>query len=222
MRTILVIILICCFTGCDFRSSESYHKEAQQLETQKKYKEAIPLLDIAIKKDRKNINALLDRAVDKSMLHDNMGAIADYSKVIELDSTNGLAFLNRGKNKCRIEDYKGAIADFNKAIATKGGELVYLNKVENSFVETGWQYHVDMEEIRYERGVALYDIDDLKGAYNDFSFCLDKGYNKPGSYYYRGAIYLSYKMKTEGCADLMKAKELGDSDAPELLDNYCK
>ncbi|MDI1232851.1 MAG: hypothetical protein PSX81_01065 [bacterium] len=192
------------------------------MEKQDKYREAILLLDKAIEKDQKNIKALLDRAVDKSIIKDYKGSIEDYSKIIELDYDNGLAFLNRGKNKKRLEDYVGAIADFDKAISTKGGELFYMDKVENSFVAIGFEFDIKMEEIKFERGIAYYNIDSLKLAFDDFNFSIQKKYLLPDSYYWRGLIYLQYNMKSEACNDLNKAKELGDPDAQDLISKNCK
>lgn len=222
MKQILIILGILTFTSCDFKSSADYNAEAEKLENEGRYEEAIILLDKAIEKDPKNIYALINRGVDKSILEDYEGAINDYTRIIEIDSDNALAFLNRGKNKKRLEDYQGAIEDFEKAIKTKGGELIYIDKVENSFVETGLEFDVSMEEIRFERGIALYNIDSLKLAFDDFKFCIDKNFEKPASFYWRGIIYGAYGMNQEGCADLKNAQELGDPDAQEMIDKYCK
>ena len=210
------------FTSCDFKSSANYNTEAEKLESEGRYKEAIPLLDKAIKKDPENIYALINRGVDKSILEDYEGAINDYTRIIEIDSDNALAFLNRGKNKKRLEDYQGAIEDFENAIKTKGSEMIYMDKVENSFIETGFEFDVAMEEIRFERGIARYSIDSLKLAFDDFNFCLEKNYEKPASLYWRGIIYVAYGMNQEGCTDLQEAQKLGDSDAQEMINEYCK
>ncbi|MFL0727627.1 MAG: tetratricopeptide repeat protein [Prochlorococcus sp.] len=44
------------------------------------------------------------------------GAIADYSKAIEIYPESAFAYNNRGNAKGELGDTKGAIADFNKAI----------------------------------------------------------------------------------------------------------
>ncbi|MDP5168818.1 MAG: tetratricopeptide repeat protein [Bacteroidia bacterium] len=222
MKQIIIILSILIITSCDFKSSTDYNAEAEKLESEGRYEEAIPLLDKAIEKDPENIYALINRGVDQSILEDYEGAILDYTRVIEMDPDNALAFLNRGKNKARLEDNQGAIEDFEKAIATKGGERLYMDKVENSFVETGFEFDVAMEEIRFERGIARYNIDSLKLAFEDFSFCLDMNFEKPASLYWRGIIYVSYEMNTEGCADLNEARKLGDPFAQEMVDKYCK
>ena len=222
MKILLIILSVTILTGCEFKSSEDYQKEANKLEKEEKFKEAILLLDKAIEKDPKNIKALLDRAVDKSIIEDFQGAIDDYSKVIELDPDNALAYLNRGKNKKRLDDYTGAIADFDKAISSKGGEFIYIDKVENPLLETGFEFDVQMEEIKFERGIAYYNIDSLKRALDDFNFSIEKGFALADCYYWRGLIYLNYNIIDKACNDLSKADELGNLEARKLLDQYCK
>lgn len=222
MKHIIIISSILIFISCDFKSSANYNAEAEKLEQAGKYLEAILLLDKAIERDPKNIYALINRGVDKSILEDYKGSIEDYSKIIEIDSNNTLAYLNRGKNKKRLDDYFGAIEDFEKAIKTKGGETLYINKVENSFIDTGFEFDVAMEEIRFERGIARYNIDSLKLAFEDFNFCLQKNYEKPASLYWRGIIYIAHGMYEEGCTDLKEAQKTGDSDAIEMIGKYCK
>ncbi|WP_200978308.1 tetratricopeptide repeat protein [Echinicola sp. 20G] len=222
MKQILIILSILTFTSCDFKSSADYKAEAEKLESEGRYEEAIPLLDKAIEKDPENIYALINRGVDKSILEDYEGAIEDYNRIIQIDSDNALAYLNRGKNKKRLEDYQGAIDDFEKAIKTKGGESFYMDKVENSFIETGFEFDVAMEEIRFERGIARYNIDSLRLAFDDFIFCIDKNFEKPASLYWRGIIYVAYGMNQKGCSDLKEANKLGDPDAQEMINEYCK
>ena len=47
---------------------------------------------------------------------DYTGAIADFSKAIELDPENKYAYYSRGTAKYELEDYRGYIADYSKAI----------------------------------------------------------------------------------------------------------
>ena len=57
-----------------------------------------------------------NRGSAKGNLQDYKGAIADYTKAIELNPNYAYAYYNRGLAKVNLKDYKGAIADFNKAI----------------------------------------------------------------------------------------------------------
>ncbi|MFD2561488.1 tetratricopeptide repeat protein [Aquimarina rubra] len=224
MKKILLILplIIITFTSCDFKSSSDYNAEAENLENEGRYKEAITLLDKALEKDPENIYALLNRALDKSILKDYEGSIKDYSKVIELDERNTLAYINRGNVKNVINDFKGAIEDCEKAIKTKGTESIYMDLSENSFVDLGFEFDVKMEKIRFERGIARYNIDSLKLAFEDFDFCVEKNYELALSYYWRGIIFLSYGMNNEGCEDLFESQKLGNENAKELIEKNCK
>ena len=51
MKLLSIILSLAVLTSCDFKSSEDYHKEANKLEQEEKFKEAILLLDKAIEKD---------------------------------------------------------------------------------------------------------------------------------------------------------------------------
>lgn len=206
---------------CDFKSSVDYTKEAEILEQKGKYAEAIPLLDKALKKDPRNVYALINRGVDKSYLEDFEGAIEDYTKIIEIDSDNALAYLNRGKNKKRIGNFISAIEDFDLAIKTKGSEIFYFDRIENPSIDNGFEFDVEMEEIRFERGIAYYHIDSLLASYNDFNFCIQNKYEIAESLYHRGLIHIAYGNSIEGCRDLSKAHELNFQSAKESIDLYC-
>src|SRR5215467_10605119 len=57
-----------------------------------------------------------NRGVTRGEKGDSDGAIADFTKVIELDPRNAGAYYNRGEARFRKDDPNGAIADFTKAI----------------------------------------------------------------------------------------------------------
>ena len=222
MRTTAYILFFLILTSCNSKLSNYYNSKAEKLEAEGKYKEAIVLLNKAIEKNPQNIYGLMNRGVDKSLLKDYKGAIEDYSRIIEIDEDNALAYLNRGKNKKRLKDYKGAIEDFDRAIKTKGGEFLYMDWSENSFVKNRFEFDVKMEEIRFERGFARYDIDSLRTSLTDFNFCIQKNFELSTSYYMVGLIHIAYGNTDKGCKMLIKSKELGDLDAQEMIDEYCK
>ena len=58
----------------------------------------------------------LNRGVSKANLQNDKGAIADYTKSIELIPTNATTYCIRGVSKTNLQDYRGANADFTKAI----------------------------------------------------------------------------------------------------------
>ena len=219
---IFTLFLLFYLQSCDLKTSAEYNAEAEILEKEEKFEEAILLLDKAIAKDPSNLYALCNRAVDKSILEDYQGAIEDYSRMLEIDPHNTLALLNRGKNKARLGDSPAALLDFEQAIKTKGSTQLYMDLEANPFVNIRTDFEVNMEVIRFERGLELYEIDSLGLAFQDFSFCIDKAYEKASSYYMRALIYHDLGYLEEGCTDLQQAQELGDPDAPTVLKQYCK
>lgn len=63
----------------------------------------------------------------KLQLKDYIGAIADYSKAIELKPDNADAYYNRGNSKILLKDYNGAITDYSKAIELNIPEKQNIN-----------------------------------------------------------------------------------------------
>ena len=55
------------------------------------------------------------RGVSKNQLRDYYGAIADYTKAIELDPNYANAYKNRGISKENLGDLNNACADWKKA-----------------------------------------------------------------------------------------------------------
>ena len=71
---------------------------------------------------------LIESGISKKNLADYKGAIADYTKAIELDPDYASAYYNRGNSKNSLKDYKGAIADYTKAIELKLDDAAYNNR----------------------------------------------------------------------------------------------
>ena len=69
-----------------------------------------------------------NRGIKKYDQGDYYGAIADYTKVIEINSRHDDAFFNRGIAKEELKDYYGAIADYTKAIEISPKADAYLNR----------------------------------------------------------------------------------------------
>ena len=59
---------------------------------------------------------------------DHSGAIADYTKAIEIDPKHTNSYLNRGYAKDSLKDYYGAISDYTKAIEIKPESDAYMNR----------------------------------------------------------------------------------------------
>jgi tetratricopeptide (TPR) repeat protein len=129
-------------------------------------------------------------AYEKSTKGDYYGAIADYSKAIELDNYYYFAYCWRGNSKFNLKDYKGAIEDYTKAIE--------LNpKFQVGFCRRGWCKHL---------------LEDNYGAIADYSKAIELDPNDESAYFQRGVCKNSLKDYYGAIADVNKAIELDPND----------
>ena len=104
------------------------------------------MLSLPEKVSARNAGFYFNRAFDKAENGDHYGAIADYTKVLEIDPKDEVAYYNRAISKDEIGDYYGAIADYTKAIEINPN---YKSAYKN-------------------RGIDKEIIGDLKGACADW------------------------------------------------------
>ena len=94
-----------------------------------------------------------DSGVAKAKRGDWQGAIADWTKVIEINPRFADAYSNRGVAKEELEDYQGAIADYTKAI----------------------QINPALRQAYINRGIDLEIVGDPQGACSDWRKAADLG-----------------------------------------------
>lgn len=222
MKRITIVLLICLLLSCNTNPTETLFREARQLDSLKRYKEAIVIYDKILTIDEKNIHALLDRAVDKGLTGDIEGEITDLQKILKLDSTITLALFNLGVIYGNLGQYKESIEAFNKAIKTKGGENVTMDLVQNNFAPDLGKNDVPIVDIKLERGIVFYKADSVRKAYIDLTYCIENKYKLGDSYYYRGRTYLKADRLKEGCEDLKLAELNGMKEATDALNEVCR
>ena len=67
--------------------------------------------------------------VEKHEKGDYQGAIADYTKALEINPQDADSYENRGAAKDELEDFQGAIADLNKALQIDPESVIaYFNR----------------------------------------------------------------------------------------------
>lgn len=178
------------------------------------YKEEISKYTKIIESEPRNARAYLNRANSKEELKDYVGAISDYTKVIELESVYeseinkgwyikgqliNSAYNNRGTVKYLLKDYTGAIADYNKVIEINPDDAITY----------------------YNRGNAKSDLKDYRGAIEDYTKTIDLiGF--PKAYLTRGLAKIKLGQKDSGCLDLSKAGELGLTEAYGVIKKFCQ
>jgi len=104
-----------------------------------------------------NSLAFVNRGVARHQMGDYDGAILDFSKAIELDSTSALAFNNRGLSRVKLGEFEGATTDFSKAI----------------------ELDPSVAGIYFNRGIAYIHGKDFLRAIEDFTMAakLDESYS---------------------------------------------
>ena len=92
------------------------------------------MLSVAEKVNAETANFYITRGFDKAELKDYYGAIADYTKAIEINPKSALAYYNRANSKDELKDYYGAIADYTKAIEINSSSVIsYINRAVTKF-----------------------------------------------------------------------------------------
>ena len=96
---------------------------------------------------------LFNSGLDKAKSGNLKGAIADWTKAIEIDPLFARAYYNLGFAKYNLKDYRGAIADYTKAI----------------------EYNPNYAYAYANRGIVLEVVGDLTGACADWRKAADFG-----------------------------------------------
>lgn len=109
-------------------------------------------------------------------------------------------FLSAGISKADLKDFTGAITDFTKTIE--------LNPQHASAY--------------FLRGSAKMLLKGYDGAIVDYTKAIEIKPTYVEAYYGRGLIELLLGRKDKGCSDLMRARELGSSDANDEIVRHCK
>ena len=146
----------------------------------------------------------LDRGYQKINSRDYYGAVADFSKAIELDPDNAsLNYDGRGLAKYLLKDYKGSINDFSKAIELD----------PNNFRAYG------------NRGNAKKSSKDYYGAINDYSKVVESDDADPKlielTFTMRAIAKSNLGDRNGACADMRKAASLGNEDAAKMVREGC-
>lgn len=200
--------------------AKKHFDEGKELMRNQEFKSAIDKFDDAILLNRDYFYAYEKRGEVKAIIGDYSGAIADFTKAINLSleegedswySTTNL-YYNRGLSKSELGDYRGAINDFSILIEESKFEM------NGKVVYTGG-YIANMAF--FARGIVKYKQNDFRGAVDDFSGYIKNGAEWSQAYFYRGLSKIYIDDIKGGCIDLSKAGELGDSEAYPLIRKYC-
>ena len=173
-----------------------YYERALCYEELKEYNAAIKDYTFAINKDSKFDIYYMRRAFCKSELGETDAAIEDYSKVIDLSPNNSDAYLYRGYRYLDKGYYfkELAVSDFFIALE----------------IEKGIRHFSSWFNV-------IKDSDSLLSLETLDKYLSHDWPNKDRVYFERGKIQIKNKERTKAIVDLNQAKQLGNTEAAELL-----
>ena len=134
--------------------SEFVWEEMQQARETKGSEKESPTPTHEVKPNPKEASAYNERGNAKGDKGDFDGAVADYTRAIELDPKFTEAYYNRGLAKKHKGDFDGAIADYNRVIEINPNNPKYARAY-------------------CDRGVAKRKKGDLDGAINDYNHTIE-------------------------------------------------
>ena len=144
----------------------------------------------------KSAEFYVERGNTKYLAVNFSGAIADFSKAIEINPRYAKAYYNRGTIKGRyLEDYDGAISDYSKSIEINPRYAdAYIN-----------------------RGIAKDELKDYYGAIADYNKAIEINPRYAKAYNNRAQTkYILGDMKGS-CTDAKKAASLGSEESKRIL-----
>ena len=109
-----------------------------------------------------NAIAYVMRGTAKAQLHDNQGAIEDYTTAIELNPRLVLAYNNRGNLRQHFGDVDGAISDFTNVLTINPQSPIAYNNRAIIYTQTG-QFSAAIAD--YQKAIELQP--DFVSVYNN-------------------------------------------------------
>lgn len=156
-------------------------------------------IDDAIESDPRELPPHLERGHQRLLHGDNKGAVADFTKALELEDRDPEIWFSRGLARERLQDFKGAFSDYTQAIELK----------ENHFKAWINRANVLLKMQRYEDAIQDYTV--ALVYQSDFAAA-----------YYNRAIAKSYLQDFAGaCEDLKQAERLGLKAQSGMKEKFC-
>ncbi|MEO6303137.1 MAG: hypothetical protein ABIP51_08180 [Bacteroidia bacterium] len=169
----------------------------------KEYNYAVKELNEAIKKmpaEKPDYKAYKLRAKAKFENKDFKGAVTDWNVYIDALPGEEESLVSRAAAKINVKDNTGAIADLDEAI-----KLNAKNPVSYCY-----------------RAVAKSENKAFQEALKDYEMALKLKFDYADAYYNRAATKMAIKDKHGACDDLNKADGLGNVNAAQIIEQFCK
>jgi len=193
------------------------------------------MLFVSKKALAESVDFYFDRAFEKGNKGDHYGAIADYTKAIEINPNDSIAFYNRGWNKGQLNDYYGAIADYTKAIEINP-------QYESAYYNRGWSkdelkdyygaisdykkaIEINPKKVEAFNNIAFIkrkkEINDNYGAIFYATKAIEIDPNSANAYLNRGIAKENLGDMKGACDDWRKASSLGNENTLKWVRDQC-
>ena len=163
------------------------------------HQEVLEELTLAIASAPQNPETFRQRGYFRLMHQDPKGALEDFDQAIRLDAEDPMLWFYRGKSNYAMENFSQAEKDFSKAIVFDDKEPEFL----------------------LARGQARYKLNEYRNALADFTLLTIYDPYHPRSYYHKGITLHRISGRGAGCADLLRAKEMGMAEAAQAWSLAC-
>jgi Tfp pilus assembly protein PilF len=230
LQSITVAVL---FSACG-SSSDDYLQKGREYLKDKKYDEAINMLNQSVDKDPANTDALNARGVAFFESGDFQSAGLDYEAAIKIKPDWYKPYFNRAIMREAMKDSLAALADYNLAVQKDANQAeVLLNR--GSLLA---RMNMDAEAITdFTKGTTLdssnallwYNLGNVQyrqAKYDNASISFEKTVkldaNNQKAYFALGIIYAMAKKNDQACTYLKQASKLGNTEATKMVEVNCK
>ena len=141
---------------------------------------------VPAKAKAERVYSYLNSGSKKAGKGDYIGAIAEYTKGLEVNPRDASLYLNRGNAKTQLKDYAGAINDYTKAIELnpKWTPLAYTGRGYAKYLAKDYQesiadYRKAIElyprnpNAYFKIGIVKYALNDYQGAIDNYTKALE-------------------------------------------------
>jgi len=198
------------------------------------YRNPMAYYERAITSNPASAFALESRGQLRAGTQDFTGAITDYDRALAIRPDFAEVYVNKGSALSSLKDYSGAIARYDSALLYEPGLfLAYFNKA-NALAASGRHGESVTEYTRAARlmpgytpcytarGIAYFRLNDMQKAEQDFSKAITLDSVNAVAYLNRGKIRFNAKDVNGACSDWLKAAGLGEREAEDLRQRYCR
>ncbi len=181
-----------------------------------------------------------ERGNAKYVIDDYEGAIADFTKAIEINPNYAKAYFDRGNSKLSLNDYSGAVEDYEKAVEIEPdnlayisqcgevklnllndytGAIYYFNKLISIDSKSNYSHDKMSDYSFFLRGVAKHNLQDYRGAIADYSKAIEIDPNYAEAYFKRGNAKYDFQDYKGAIADYSRAIEINPRYASDAYYN---